>query len=145
MPQAQKYAVYFEAALKEAEKAARKNEVPIGVVLVKDGVIIARAHNLTEKKGHFFAHAELLCLQKASKKLKSKYLLGCDLYITLEPCRMCWTAAQLARIERIHYLARSPQFGRKGKAYKQTKVAKIKSNLTQNAVTLLQEFFEKKR
>jgi tRNA(adenine34) deaminase len=136
---------FFQAALKEAEKASRKDEVPIGCVIVKDDKIIARSHNQTEAKKTFTAHAELVALNKASKKLGSKHLVGCEMYITLEPCKMCRAATQLCRIDAVHYLASSEKFGKKGTAYFKTKVSKKKSPLTLHSLQLLREFFSKKR
>ena len=92
---------YMKLALKEAKKAYNKGEVPIGAVIVKDGKIIARAHNLREKNNDPTAHAEILALRKAAKKLGGWRLLGCDMYVTLEPCAMCAGAIIQARIERL--------------------------------------------
>lgn len=80
---------FMKEALKEAKKAYEKLEVPVGAVIVKDGKIIARAHNLKETKYDTTKHAEILAIQKASKKLKSWRLTDCEMYITLEPCSMC--------------------------------------------------------
>ena len=79
----------MKEALKEAKKALEKEEVPVGAVIVKDGKIIARAHNIKEKKQDTTCHAEILAIQKASKKLDSWRLLDCEMYVTLEPCSMC--------------------------------------------------------
>ncbi len=79
---------FMRGALKEARKAAEKGEVPVGAVVVKDGKVIGRGHNLTEKRQSALTHAELMALGKASKKLKSWRLVDCDLYVTLEPCTM---------------------------------------------------------
>lgn len=76
-------------ALKEARKAAKKNEVPIGAVIVYNDKIIARAHNLRVQKEETIAHAEILAITKANKYLKSWRLEDCDIYVTLEPCAMC--------------------------------------------------------
>lgn len=94
---------YMEAALKEAEKAKLKDEVPIGAVIVYDGKIIARAHNLREEKQCSTAHAEILAIQKACKKLKSWRLENCELYVTLEPCPMCAGAILQSRIKKVVY------------------------------------------
>ena len=80
---------FMKEALKEAQKAYDKLEVPVGCVIVKDDKIIARGHNLKETKFDTTKHAELIAIQKASKKLKSWRLLDCDMYVTLEPCSMC--------------------------------------------------------
>lgn len=89
-------------ALKEAQKAELKNEVPIGAIIVdKKGTVIARAHNLKEQKLDTTAHAEILAIKKASKKVANWRLEGCSLYVTLEPCPMCLAAMREARIERL--------------------------------------------
>jgi tRNA(adenine34) deaminase len=93
---------YMKQALKEAQKAYKKGEAPIGAVVVKEGKIIARAHNLREKNNDPTAHAEILALRKAAKKLGEWRLLGCDMYVTLEPCPMCAGAIIQARIERLY-------------------------------------------
>ena len=93
----------MKSAIKEAEKARSKDEVPIGAVLVLDGKIIARAHNLVEKTQQATAHAEILCINKASKKLKSWRLDGAELYITVEPCAMCAGAIVNARIKKVYF------------------------------------------
>ena len=91
----------MDKAILEALKAKEKDEVPIGAVLVKDGKIIARAHNLMEKKQLPTAHAEILCIEKASKKLDSWRLDGTTLFVTVEPCAMCAGAIANARIKEV--------------------------------------------
>src|SRR5258708_2819175 len=98
-------------ALNEARKAAQKGEVPVGAVVVKDGKIISRGHNLTERKQSALTHAEMMALSKATKKLKSWRLNGCDLYVTLEPCGMCAGAIVLSRVENLFYGASDPKAG----------------------------------
>lgn len=93
---------FMKEALKEAKKAYDKLEVPVGAVIVKDGKIIARAHNLKETKADTTKHAEILAIQKASKKLQSWRLLECEMYITLEPCSMCAGAIIQSRIKKIY-------------------------------------------
>lgn len=93
---------YMLEAIKEAEKAYKKLEVPVGAVIVKDGKIIAKAHNLKERKNDTTKHAEILAIQKASKKLKSWRLIDCEMYITLEPCTMCSGAIINSRIKKIY-------------------------------------------
>ncbi len=102
---------YMEEALKEAKKAYDKDEVPVGAVIVKDDKIIARAHNLREKKNIFLAHAEILCLEKACKKLNSWRLDGCEMYVTLEPCAMCAGALTQSRIKKIYIGAKDEKNG----------------------------------
>jgi tRNA(adenine34) deaminase len=102
---------FMREALKEARKAARKGEVPVGAVVVKDGKIISRGHNLTEKKQSALTHAEMMALSKASRKLKSWRLIDCDLYVTLEPCTMCAGAIVLSRIRNLGYGTIDPKAG----------------------------------
>ena len=92
---------FMKEALKEAKKAFDKDEVPVGAVIVKDGKIIARAHNLKESKTDTTYHAEILAIQKASKKLESWRLEGCTMYVTLEPCPMCAGALIQARLDKV--------------------------------------------
>ena len=92
---------YMQEAIIEAKKAADKGETPIGAVIVKDGEIIARAHNLTETLKDATAHAEILAIKQASEVLGGWRLVGCDLYVTMEPCIMCSGAIVNSRIEKI--------------------------------------------
>ena len=93
---------YMKQALKEAEKAYQKLEVPVGAIIVKNGKIIARAHNQKETKMDTTKHAEILAIQKASRKLQSWRLIDCEMYITLEPCSMCAGAIINSRIKKIY-------------------------------------------
>ncbi len=93
---------FMKEALKEAQKAYEKLEVPVGCVVVKDGKIIARAHNLKETKYDTTKHAEILAIQKASKKLQSWRLIDCEMYVTLEPCSMCAGAIINSRIKKVY-------------------------------------------
>ena len=102
---------FMKEALKEASKAARKGEVPVGAVVVKDGKIIGRGHNLTESKQSALTHAEMMALSKAVKKSKSWRLNDCDLYVTLEPCTMCGGAIVLSRIRNLFYGTPDPKAG----------------------------------
>ena len=91
----------MKEALKEAQKALEKEEVPVGAVIVKDGKIIARAHNTKETKKDSTCHAELLAIQKACKKIGAWRLLDCEMYVTLEPCSMCAGALINSRIKKV--------------------------------------------
>lgn len=102
---------YMNLALNEAKKAYKKLEVPIGAVIVKDGKIIARAHNLREKKQSSLAHAEILAIKKACEKLESWRLDGAELYVTLEPCAMCAGAITQARIKKVYFGAKDEKNG----------------------------------
>ena len=92
---------FMKEALKEAKKAYIKNEVPIGAVIVKDGKIISRAHNLREQKQNSLCHSEILAINKACKKLNTWRLDGAELYVTLEPCLMCAGAISQCRIKKV--------------------------------------------
>ncbi|HBF86503.1 MAG TPA: tRNA-specific adenosine deaminase [Clostridiales bacterium] len=94
---------FMKAALKEAEKAEKKGEVPIGCVIVKDGKIFARAHNLRQTKRIPTAHAEILAIEKACKKIGDWRLDGADMYVTLEPCAMCAGAVSGTRIRKLYF------------------------------------------
>ena len=99
------------AAYQEALKAFKEDEVPIGCVIVKDGEVIARAHNKKVKKNCAVYHAEIECMIKAAKKLSNWNLKGCDLYVTLEPCMMCTGAIVNSRIDNIYYGCKDPKGG----------------------------------
>ena len=145
---------YMEKALEQAQKAYSKDEVPIGACLV-DPVskkIIARAHNQTEYGQDTTAHAEILVIRKACKKLKSKRLWGLDLYVTLEPCTMCAAAISFARIRRVIYGAADNKGGaiESGVKFYQTNTCHHKPEVTsgvlaQQSAELLKKFFQAKR
>ena len=105
---------FMKEALKEAKKAYDKLEVPVGCVIVKDGKIISRAHNLKETKFDTTKHAEILAIQKASKKLKSWRLINCQMYVTLEPCSMCAGAIINSRIKKVYIGAMDEKTGAVG-------------------------------
>ncbi|CAH2032119.1 tRNA adenosine(34) deaminase TadA [Trichlorobacter ammonificans] len=111
------HAYWMDKAIAEARRAEDKEEVPIGCVIVKEGRIIARAHNLRESKQDPAAHAELLAVRKAAKKLGSWRLLDCTLYVTLEPCLMCMGAIILARIPQVVFGCFDPKAGAAGSLY----------------------------
>lgn len=102
---------FMKAAILEAEKAAKIDEVPIGAVIVNDGKIIARAHNQMEKTQIATAHAEILAINKACKKLKSWRLDNAEMYITVEPCAMCAGAIVNARIKKVYFGAYESKSG----------------------------------
>lgn len=93
---------YFDIAFEEANKAFIEDEVPIGCVIVKNDEIVAVAHNQKEKDRCCTSHAEILAIQKASKKLKNWRLEECDLYVTLDPCPMCASAIKQSRITNVY-------------------------------------------
>ena len=104
-------------ALMEAAAAERLGEVPIGALVVHDGAIVGRGHNLRETSNDPTTHAEMLAIRQAAKALGSWRLLDCTLYVTLEPCTMCMGAIILARIPRLVYACRDPRAGAVGSIY----------------------------
>ena len=108
---------FMKEALKEAKKAYDKLEVPVGAIIVKDGKIIARAHNLKETKHDTTKHAEILAIQKASKKLESWRLLDCEMYVTLEPCSMCAGALINSRVKKVYIGALDEKTGAAGSVF----------------------------
>jgi len=102
---------FMDLALKQAELAASSGEVPIGCVVVHDGVVIAQAGNRTLTDRDPTAHAEIVALREAARKLGRERLTDCDLYVTLEPCTMCAGAISHARIRRLYYGALDPKGG----------------------------------
>ncbi|MBS4225076.1 tRNA adenosine(34) deaminase TadA [Lederbergia citrea] len=102
---------YMRMAIAEAEKAGDMNEVPIGAVMVLNGEVISTAHNLRETDQNAVAHAELIAIEKACKKLGTWRLEGAELYVTLEPCPMCSGAIILSRIKKVVYGAADPKAG----------------------------------
>ena len=108
-------------ALKEAEKAREKGEIPIGAVIVKDGEIIGRGHNLTETEKDPTAHAEIVAIRQAGRKLGEtlgwRRLTGCSMYVTVEPCSMCAGAIVWARIEKLYIGTMDPKAGGCGSVF----------------------------
>ncbi|WP_461829073.1 nucleoside deaminase [Aquifex sp.] len=102
---------FIEEALQEAKKAYKKGEVPVGCVIFKGNEIVAKAHNLVETLRDPTAHAEILAIREATRKLKDKYLTDCEAVVTLEPCIMCSYAFVLARIRKIYFLALDEKHG----------------------------------
>lgn len=102
---------FMREALLEAEKAFSEGEVPVGAVVVKNGQLIARAHNMTEQSGDASAHAELIALRMAAKAAGTKRLSDCELYVTLEPCPMCMGAILNFRVGALCFGAFDPQSG----------------------------------
>ncbi len=143
---------YMKEAIKEAKKAYEKLEVPVGAVIVKDGKIIARAHNLKETKYDTTKHAEILAIQKASKKLESWRLLDCEMYVTLEPCSMCAGAIINSRIKKVYIGALDKKTGAVGSVlnlfedYKFNHKVYVEKNIMQDECEkILKDFFKELR
>ena len=102
---------FMKLALKEAKKAFDKEEIPVGVVIVKDDKVIAKAHNLKESKNMATSHAEILAIEKACKKLGAWRLLDCEMYVTLEPCPMCAGALINSKNKKLYIGTDDPKTG----------------------------------
>jgi tRNA(adenine34) deaminase len=142
----------MRAALREAMIAAEQDEVPVGAVVVHDGMIIGRGHNQVEALQDATAHAEILAVGAASNALRSWRLADCTLYVTLEPCAMCAGALVLARLGRLVYAAPDPKAGGCGSVLDvigekrlNHRVAVTTGVLQEDASVLLKEFFLRKR
>jgi len=142
----------MRAALREAQAAADHDEVPVGAVVVHDGMIIGRGHNQVEALNDATAHAEILAIGAASSALESWRLGDCTLYVTLEPCAMCAGAMVLARVTRLVYGAADPKAGACGSVLDvigerrlNHQVQVTSGVLADEASALLKEFFARKR
>ena len=139
-------------AYKEAQKAFEEDEVPVGCVIVKEEKIIAKAHNKKVAKNSAIFHAEIECINKATKKLNNWNLKGCDMYVTLEPCMMCTGAIINSRIDNVYFACKDPKGGALVSNIKINKIKNINHypNVTQGIMEkecseLLKEFFKNKR
>ena len=143
---------WMERALVLAQQAAEKGEVPVGAVVIKEGNLVAAAHNLREQSGNPVAHAEMLAIQSAAKKLGNWRLTETTLYVTLEPCPMCAGAIILARIPRVVFGATDPKSGAAGSLYNivqderlNHKVELLSGVCAEESSVLLRTFFENRR
>lgn len=143
---------YMRAALKEAQKAYNKGEIPVGAVIVKDDKIIARAHNLKELKKDTTKHAEIIAIQKASKKLESWRLEDCEMYVTLEPCSMCAGALIQSRIKKVYIGTMDYKTGACGSVlnllndYKFNHYVEIENGILKNECeNMIKQFFKELR
>jgi tRNA(adenine34) deaminase len=143
---------FMQAALTQARKAFAADEVPVGSVIVNgQGIIVARAHNRVEATSTQTAHAEMIALARAGKKIKDWRLQGYWLYVTLEPCSMCMYAIMASRVTGVVYGAPSPLFGYHldkditDQLYKNDILTTIAGVCSQESVDFLKTFFQKKR
>lgn len=137
---------WMQIALNEAETAFEKGEIPIGAVVVCQGKPIARAHNLTETLGDVTAHAEMQAFTAAADYIGGKYLKGCTLYVTLQPCPMCAGAAYWTQIDRVVYGATDRKHAHIDRAPLYHPKTKVTGGVMEaECAALLQRFFEKKR
>jgi len=133
---------YMNIAIKQAEKAYKRGEIPVGAVIVKNGKIISKAYNKKESKRDCTKHAEIIAIQKASKKIKNWRLVDCEIYITMEPCMMCAGAIEQSRISKIIYAVDNSKFGSSKKIQN---VEIIRGICEEECKNLVQQFFKKKR
>lgn len=142
---------FMKEALKEAKKAYDKLEVPVGAVIVKEGKVIARAHNLKETKIDTTKHAEIIAIEKASKKLGAWRLINCEMYVTLEPCPMCAGAIINSRIKKIYIGAVDEKTGAAGSVLNlfdyefNHKVEIEKGVMNEDCEKILKKFFRELR
>ena len=142
---------FMKIALEEAKKAFEKGEIPVGAVIVKDGIIISKAHNLKETKNNAIKHAEILAIEKACAKLNNWRLIDCDIYVTLFPCPMCASAINQSRIKTIVY-GTIPYYAEKGTIDSILRdrnyglpVEIMGGVLSESCTKILKEFFIEKR
>lgn len=140
-------AYFMKQALQEAQKAAALDEVPVGAVIVANNQIIARSHNFTEHLHDVTAHAEIQAITAASEYLGAKYLTGCTLYVTIEPCVMCAGALYWSQIDKIVYGARDEKrgAGRFQNELYHPKTLVVNGVLKEDCAELMQQFFQSKR
>lgn len=143
---------FMEQALLEAQKAYDMDEVPIGAVVVKDGEIIARGHNLRETGRDPTLHAEMVAIREAARYLGGWRLTGCELYVTIEPCPMCAGAIMQARIQRVVFGAMDPKAGCAGSLYNllqdprfNHQVEVVGGVMEEECRRIMQDFFRKRR
>ena len=143
---------FMKEALKEAKKAYKKLEIPVGAVIVKDGKIIARGHNLKETEEDTTKHAEIIAIQKASKKLSAWRLIDCEMYVTLEPCAMCAGAIINSRIKKVYIGTMDEKTGAVGSVLNlfedftfNHKVEVEKGILQEECKNMLKQFFKELR
>ena len=142
----------MELAYTQAKKAFKEDEVPVGCVIVKDGEVIAKGYNHKEKKNCAVFHAEIECINKATKKLNNWNLKGCEMYVTLEPCIMCTGAIINSRIDKVYYGCKDPKGGALESNVKIKKIKNINHYpeisgglMEEECSAILKQFFKNKR
>ena len=132
---------YINIALKEAYKAKKNNEIPVGCVIVKNNIILAKAHNKVEKRKDATCHAEILAIKKATKKIKNWRLNDCTLYTTLEPCMMCCGAIVQSRIRKVVYGTKNINSG----YLEHINIIETKNIENEECKNIIKTFFKNKR
>lgn len=143
---------FMAEALKEAEKAAEMGEVPVGAVIVREGEVIAKGHNMTESTKDPTAHAEMLAIRRASQKLGGWRLIGCHMYVTAEPCSMCAGAIVWSRIEKLFIGTMDPKAGACGSVFNIPQEKKLNhfveietGVMEEECAQIMRDFFRKLR
>jgi tRNA(adenine34) deaminase len=136
---------FMNLALKQALKAYKKQEVPIGAIVVKNGKIISKAYNKKENKQITTKHAEIIAIERACKKLKTWHLDECEIYTTMEPCLMCYGAIEQSRISKIYYGLKNMNFGFKSKYNIETKLQVCECKISNEYIDYIKSFFKEKR
>lgn len=132
----------IEILYKEALKAYKKGEIPVGALIIKNNKIIAKSHNNRQKKHNLLGHAEINCILKAEKSIKDWRLDECEMYVTLSPCSMCEVIIEESRLKKVHFLVKQPNYNDKN-----PKIAQIgdQNNQKIEYEKLLKKFFERLR
>ena len=132
----------IETMYKEAIKAYKKGEIPVGALITKNNKIIAKSHNNRQKKHNLLGHAEINCILKAEKRIKDWRLDECEMYVTLSPCSMCETIIEKSRLKKVHFLVKQPNYNEKN-----SKIVQIsdQNNQKEEYEKLLKSFFERLR
>lgn len=146
MTQEEKDIFYMQKALAEAKYAFEKDEIPVGAIIVSNDKIIARSHNLTQMLNDVTAHAEMQAITAAANFLNGKYLIGCTLYVTLEPCVMCAGALYWSQLQRIVFGASDSKRGFINNSISLHPKTKLSSGvMAEESMELLNTFFRNKR
>lgn len=134
---------YFKICINLAKQAAKRKEVPIGAIVVKNGKIVAKAYNLREHRHDITAHAEILAIKQAAKRLKHWHLSDCSLFVTLKPCSMCNSVIKQSRIKNVYYLCEKLDYKKEfdKTIYQQFDIAGLSCEYS----AILSSFFANKR
>ena len=150
--EASEHLEFMRLALREARRAFGEGEVPVGALVVQQGRVVGRAHNRPIRLNDPTAHAEILALRQAARKLDNYRLVGCTLYVTIEPCAMCAGAIVQARLKRVVFGANDPKAGAAGTALAvlnhpklNHQVEVLQGVLAEDCASVLREFFRKRR
>jgi len=132
----------IETMYKEAVKAYKKGEIPVGALITKNNKIIAKSHNNRQKKHNLLGNAEINCILEAEKRIKDWRLEECEMYVTLEPCSMCEAIIEESRLKKVHFLVKQPNYNEKN-----SKIVQIsdQNNQKEEYEKLLKNFFERLR